>query len=106
MLNDIVSKVIDEKNYNVSSIGSVLKDIEKNLYLLFITNLSTQKLISELMRSFLKITKSIELKFQIIEITSIFEKRIVTGTRHILHLKAYIIRIMYLLTKFYYGKKL
>ena len=56
------------------------------------------------MKEFLKITSSIELKFQIIEITSIFEKRIATGTRHILHLRAFVIRIMYLLTKFYYGQ--
>jgi replication factor C subunit 3/5 len=104
LLNNIVKDIIDENNYKIDKIGGIMKNIELNLYLLFITNMSTQRIISELMKEFLKITKLIELKFQIIEITSIFEKRIATGTRHILHLRAYVIRIIYLLTKFYYGK--
>ena len=37
------------------------------------------------------------IKLKIIEITSIFNSRIVKGTRYIIHLEAYINRILYLL---------
>ena len=104
LLNEIVDEIINPDNYKCDKIKIVLKKVEAKMYLLFITNIDTQKIITELMRALLKITDSIEIKFQIIEITSIFEKRIATGTRHILHLRAYAIRVMYLLTKFYYGK--
>ena len=40
-------------------------------------------------------------KYYIIEITSIFEHRISQGTRYIIHLEAYIIRLVYLLSNFH-----
>ncbi len=42
---------------------------------------------------------NIKLKLRLIEITSIFELRIAQGTRHVIHLEAYIIRIIYLFYK-------
>ena len=43
--------------------------------------------------------QEIKLKLRIIEITNLFELRISQGTRHIIHLEAYVIRILFLLYK-------
>ena len=40
----------------------------------------------------------IKLKYAVIDITSIFEQRLSNGTRHIIHIEAYIIRLIYLFT--------
>ena len=44
---------------------------------------------------------ALEIKTNIIEITSIFELRISQGTRYIIHLEAFIIRIIHLLYYYY-----
>jgi hypothetical protein len=44
----------------------------------------------------LEYINDIKLKYYIINITSIFEQRLSLGTRHIIHIEAYIIRLIYL----------
>ena len=54
----------------------------------------------------LKLLESVEnlkLKYFIIDITSIFEQRLSQGTRHIIHMEAYIIRLIYLFTNYNKG---
>ena len=49
----------------------------------------------------IKILESIDcikLKYNVIDITSIFEQRLSQGTRHIIHIEAYIARLIYLFT--------
>lgn len=104
VMEEIVNLIINPKNYKSKKIRQVLIEIEKRLYLLFITNVNIQKIVRSLMQLLINITKDIDLKFNIIDITSIFEKRIATGTRHVLHLRAYVIKIIYLLSNFYKGK--
>ena len=105
ILQEIVDLMIDPKNYKTKKIRQVLIEIEKRLYLLFITNVNIQDIVRGLMKLLVDITKNIDLRFNIIDITSLFEKRIATGTRHVLHLRAYVIKIIYLLSNFYKGKK-
>ena len=42
------------------------------------------------------IDESLEFRNDIINITSIFEQRLSQGTRHIIHMEAYIVRLIYL----------
>ena len=56
------------------------------------------------MLNLIKTQKNIKLKLRIIQITSIFEQRISQGTRHIIHIEAYIIRLIYLLNNHNKGK--
>ena len=44
----------------------------------------------------IKNINDLKLKYNIINITSIFEQRLSLGTRHIIHIEAYIIRLIYL----------
>ena len=50
------------------------------------------------MTKLLNKTHKIDLKYNIIDITSIFEQRLSQGTRHIIHIEAYIVRLIYLFT--------
>ena len=47
----------------------------------------------------LKITSDINIKYSIIEITSFFEQRLNEGTRYIIHMEAYIIKIIELFSQ-------
>ena len=105
ILQEIVDLIIDPKNYKTKKIRQVLIEIEKKLYLLFITNVNIQDIVRSLMKLLINITNNIDLRFNIIDITSLFEKRIATGTRHVLHLRAYVIKIIYLLSNFYKGRE-
>ena len=46
----------------------------------------------------LESTNDLTIKYKIIDITSIFEQRLSQGTRHIIHIEAYIARIIQLFT--------
>ena len=63
-------------------------------YLLFTTNIEITDIIRKFMNMLLGKCDSLNLKLRIIEITSIFEKRISTGTRYIIHFEAYMMRII------------
>lgn len=97
LLDKIIVLITDYDNYNQKNILSVLNKIKNYFYLIFITNINSQEVIRKLMNKLLKTQNCIKLKLRIIEITSIFERRISQGTRHIIHQEAYIIRLIYLL---------
>ena len=74
--------------------------IREYFYILFITNIDFPTIIRKMMIKLLEKDYPIEIKYNIIEITSIFELRISKGTRYIIHLEAYIIKLIYLLSNF------
>ena len=103
LINDIVEIILNKKNYNNKKFFIAIKKIRELFYNLFITNIPTQTIIRLLMKKLLDNIDDLELKVNIIEITSIFELRLAQGTRHIVQIEAYIIRIFYLFNL--YSKK-
>lgn len=110
VIDNIVSMIIDNNIYNSKKIYNTMKNIREQFYILFITNISTQTIIRKIMISLLNLiidkmdnNKNIKLKYHIIDITSIFEKRLNQGTRHIIHMEAYIARLIYLFNNYYKG---
>jgi replication factor C subunit 3/5 len=98
--NECITKV-DYKlqNNNYKLLYNSIKKIREYFYILFITNISTQLIIRKIMIKLLeniKYINDLKLKYNIINITSIFEQRLSLGTRHIIHIEAYIIRLIYL----------
>jgi replication factor C subunit 3/5 len=109
LIDNIVESVIDKTINNNKKLYSAIKKIREQFYTLFITNIPTQIIIRKIMIKLLEIiskfkndkTKILKLKFNIIDITSIFEQRLNQGTRHIIHLEAYIIRLFYIFSNYY-----
>ena len=95
--------LINKKNYNAKKEYIVIKKCRELFYKLSITNISTQEIISEIMRKLLMYFDDINIKSHIIEITSIFELRKSQGTRHIECFEAYIIRLIYLFSNYMNG---
>mgnify|MGYP003326707242 CR=1 FL=1 len=99
LLDDIVDLILNLRNDKIKETVKAINDITNNFYILFITNINTKEIIRKLMIKLLSNISNIKLKLRIIEITSIFELIIAQGTRHVIHLEAYMIRIIYLLYK-------
>ena len=103
ILSEIAEMLINKKNYNAKKAYTVIKKCRELFYKLSITNISTQEIISEIMRKLLMYFDDINIKSHIIEITSIFELRKSQGTRHIECFEAYIIRLIYLFSNYMNG---
>jgi replication factor C subunit 3/5 len=103
LINKQVEMIVNKKNYNAKKIYTVLKKCREIFYLLSITNIVTNEIISEIMKKLLLCFDDINLKSHIIEITSIFELRKSQGTRHIECFEAYLIRLIYLFSNYYNG---
>ena len=52
-----------------------------------------------MMNKLLKLTNDIDLRYNIINLTSIFENRIHQGTRHIIHIEAYVLQLINLFSQ-------
>jgi replication factor C subunit 3/5 len=105
LCEEIVSIILNKKNYNASKCLVGLKRIREIFYNLFITNIPTQTIIRTIMIKILKRVDDLELKVNITEITSIFELRLSVGTRSIIHIESMIIRLIYLFNMHYNGNK-
>jgi replication factor C subunit 3/5 len=105
ILEKIVEMIIDENNFNNKKSLLVIKKCRELFYKLSITNISTQEIICELMIKLLKYFDDITIKSNIIDITSIFILRKSLGTRHIECFEAYIIRLIYLFSKYIRGQQ-
>lgn len=103
VVDNIVENIINPDNQNNKKLYSVIKKIREQFYILFITNISTQMIIRKIMIKLLDLVENLKLKYLIIDITSIFEQRLSQGTRHIIHMEAYIIRLIYLFTNYNKG---
>ena len=100
-IDNIIKIISDTNNYTIFGMKKIITKIREYFYILFITNIDFQTIIRKIMIKLLEKDFPIEIKYYIIEITSIFELRISKGTRYIIHLEAYIIRLIYLLSNFY-----
>ena len=101
---EIVSIILNKKNYNSNKCLTSLKRIREIFYNLFITNIPTQTIVRTIMTKILKRVDNLELKVNITEITSIFELRLSVGTRSIIHFESYIIRLIYLFNLYFSGQ--
>lgn len=96
LVDNIFNIIIQsEKEFN-KSLYIFVKRSREIFYLLFTTNLEITDIIRKFMNMLLLKSNNINIKLRIVEITSIFEKRISTGTRYIIHFEAYLMRILYL----------
>ena len=100
---EIVEMLINKRNYTSKKAYRVIKKCRELFYKLSITNISTQEIISEIMTKLLLYFDDVNIKSNIIEITSIFELRKSQGTRHIECFEAYIIRLIYLFSNYIKG---
>ena len=96
-INIIVEEILNKSNYSTKNFAGMIKTIRELLYQLFITNIDFHVIIKEIMISLKNNISSDDIKYQIIEETSKFENRISQGTRHIVHLEAYLIKIIKIL---------
>ena len=98
IINNIVDIILNPKLNNEKKLYTSMKQIREKFYLLFITNISTETIIKRIMTKLLNKINNINFKYNIINITSIFEQRLNQGTRHIIQIEAYILRLIYLFT--------
>lgn len=103
--HDILGKIVDmimlKKNYTYKNMIEIIKTIRELLYILFITNIDFHLIIRKIMMLLINKVDDINIKYNIIEITSDFELRISKGTRYIIHMEAYIIKIINYMNKYY-----
>ena len=96
LIDKIINLIILSINNN-DKIHLIIKKIRVKFYILFITNIPTQIIIKKIMNKLLNKINNILIKYKIINITSIYENRLNQGTRHIIHIEAYIIKLIELL---------
>jgi len=94
IIDNIIINITNPNNYTVKKLLQIIKHIRDQFYILFITNISTLKIIKNIMNKLLKTTTNIKLKYNIIELTSLYENRLHQGTRHIIHIESYIIKLI------------
>jgi replication factor C subunit 3/5 len=97
IIDDIVYIILYTKLNNSKKLYNIIKKIRTKFYLLFITNIPTQLIIRKIMQKLLTYINNINLIYNIINITSTYELRLNQGTRHIIQIEAYILKIIYLL---------
>jgi replication factor C subunit 3/5 len=100
VINNIVDMILDPKIKNNKKLYSTMKKIREQFYSLFITNIPTQLIIRKIIVKLLERIDDLKLKYNVIDITSIFEQRLSQGTRHIIHIEAYITKLIYLFTTY------
>lgn len=98
LIDNIIYMILDTTINNNKKLYSTMKKIREQFYILFITNISTQMMIRKIMMKLIEKIDNINLRYNIIEITSIFEQRFNQGTRHIIHIEAYVTQLIKLFT--------
>jgi replication factor C subunit 3/5 len=108
LLDDLIDVIIKikmiNKNNFLENIKKIINNTREVFYIIFITNLDITLMIRKMMLKLINKFDDIKLKLKIIEITSIFDHRLSMGTRHITHIEAYVIRLLYLLYNYNLGK--
>ena len=90
----LVDTITDSKQYNKDGIFDMIENARHMLYQLFITNIDFHTVIKTIMMEIKKRVHDTKFIYSIICETSKFENRICQGTRHIIHLEAYIIKLI------------
>ena len=101
ILDTIVEMITLKDNYSTRKFFEIIKTTRELLYILFITNIDFHLIIRKIMKLLLQKLDSISIKNQIVDITSVFELRISKGTRYIIQMEAYLIKIIYILNIYY-----
>ena len=101
VIDSIINNIIEVDIDNIKQLYKIIKIIREQFYILFITNISTQLILRKIMLKLISKTNNIQLKYNIINITSIFEQRLSQGTRHNIHSEAYIIRLIHLFINYH-----
>lgn len=94
IISEIVKLILVKSNYSCNKLYKNLKKIREKFYLLFITNIPTQLIIKMIMLNILNFIDDVSIKYDIINITSIYEQRLNLGTRHIIHIEAYVLKLI------------
>nr|QFG74545.1 MAG: DNA polymerase III, delta subunit [Megaviridae environmental sample] len=85
-------------NNSSKDIFNKIVKFRENFYTLYITNIKFEKILHEFLLQFLKKIDNINIKNEIINLTSKIEFKGITGTRYLIHLEYYIIKIMKILS--------
>lgn len=101
IIDYIVHNINNFKIKTNNKLYNILRNIRDKFYILFITNISTQTIIRNIMNKLLELNNNIKLKYEIINITSLYEEKISQGTRNIIHFDNYIIKLLYLIEKYH-----
>ena len=97
---NIIEKIINLillSSKDKNKIHLIIKKIRNNFYLLFITNIPIKIILKKIMNKLLDKFDDLLIKYNIILITSNFENRINQGTRQIIHIEAYVIKLIELI---------
>ncbi len=90
----LVDMIMDESHYKKDGIYDMIGNARIMLYQLFITNIDFHTVIKSIMQEIKKRINDNKFIYMIVCETSKFENRICQGTRHIIHLEAYIIKLI------------
>ena len=101
ILDAIVNIIVLKDNYTTSKLLEIIKTIRELLYILFITNIDFHIIIRKIMKLLINKFDCINIKNKIVEVTVIFELRISKGTRYIIQMEAYLLKIIYILNIYY-----
>jgi len=104
ILDSIVEMIMLKSNYTTSNMYELIKNMRELLYILFITNIDFHIVIRKIMMLIINKIDDINIKYDIIDTTSMYEMRISQGTRYIIHMEAYLIKIIYILNNHYIKK--
>lgn len=94
IIDNICELINDKAQYNKKGLANIVEDIRSLLYQLYITNINFNIIIKEIMNKMIINIDDMNMKYNIIDTTSKYENRIALGTRHIVHLEAYIIKLI------------
>ena len=90
----LVDMIMDTSQYNKNGIYDMIENARNMMYQLFITNIDFHTVIKTIMIEIKKRVNNNKFIYAIICETSKFENRISQGTRHIIHIEAYIIKLI------------
>ena len=90
----LVDMIMDTSQYNKNGIFDMIEGARNMMYQLFITNIDFHTVIKTIMIEIKKRVDNNKFIYAVICETSKFENRISQGTRHIIHMEAYIIKLI------------
>jgi replication factor C subunit 3/5 len=99
-LIDEISILLTNKIKKNSDINNIIVKCRKIFYILYITNIDLNLVISKLMEKLIELVDDNRVKYEIISLTSQYQFRMINGTRQIIHLEAYILNIVKIIYEF------
>lgn len=94
VIKSLINMIMDPTQYNKNGICDMIENARNMLYQLFITNIDFHTVIKSIMIEIKNRINNKKFIHSVINETSKFENRICQGTRHIIHLEAYIIKLI------------